>query len=480
MTSMPGRSEERFDVVDERNEVIGQLPRSEIHRLGLRHRAIHLLVFNDAGEVLLQKRSTKKDTFPGCWDSSVSGHVDAGEAWETCVRRESEEEIGYSPRERPEELFRLTACPQTGQEFIRVYRCRANGPFELSPAEIDEARWFKLADLDRRVIDRPQEFASAFVLIWRRYRSLGVAAAVAAKRELLVGLDLGGSRIKAVALTPEGTRHWSRRVTFQENRPLEWSRRIRELTEAIDDSGEGTVVSLGLAAPGLVAEDDRSIWHMPGRLRGLERLNWSERLGRPVKVLNDAQAALLGESWMGAAQGLANVVFLTLGTGVGGAAMVDGNMLRGVLGRAGHLGHMCLDADGPPDICRTPGSLEQVIGNCSIRQRSGGRFADTLDLIQAMRAGDRQARFLWLKSVRLLSCGLVSLINLFDPEAIVIGGGIALAGGDLFDPIANYLAETEWLVSDHQVPVKPARLGDLAGATGAAISAYRDFRASYG
>ncbi|MDP7586167.1 MAG: NUDIX domain-containing protein, partial [Verrucomicrobiota bacterium] len=81
--------EEIFDVVDANDQVIGQKTRSEVHRLGLRHRAIHLLVFNAEGELFLQKRSTKKDCFPGTWDSSVSGHVDAGETYDACAQRES-------------------------------------------------------------------------------------------------------------------------------------------------------------------------------------------------------------------------------------------------------------------------------------------------------------------------------------------------------------------------------------------------------
>ena len=87
-------TEEIFDVVDADDRVIDQQPRSEVHRLGLRHRAIHLLVFNAAGELFLQKRSMKKDCFPGTWDSSASGHVDSGESYDACALREPPEELG--------------------------------------------------------------------------------------------------------------------------------------------------------------------------------------------------------------------------------------------------------------------------------------------------------------------------------------------------------------------------------------------------
>ena len=89
-------SEEIFDVVNDRDEVIGQAPRREVHRTGLKHRAVHVLVFNARGEIFLQKRSMSKDTFPGAWDSSASGHLDSGEAYDACAVRELREEIGLS------------------------------------------------------------------------------------------------------------------------------------------------------------------------------------------------------------------------------------------------------------------------------------------------------------------------------------------------------------------------------------------------
>src|SRR5204863_9314343 len=123
--------------------------------------------------------------------------------------------------------------------------------------------------------------------------------------------------------------------------------------------------AVGVAAPGLPSRDGGSITYMPDRLPGLEGLNWQEWLGldAPVPVFNDAQAALLGEVWIGSAKGATNVVLLTLGTGVGGAAMVDGRVLRGNLGRAGHLGHVSLNPEGALDIVNTPGSLEDSIGD---------------------------------------------------------------------------------------------------------------------
>ena len=160
--------EERFDVVNERDEVIGQQPRREVHRLGLMHRAVHVLVFNAAGQVFLQKRSMKKDRQPGLWDSSTSGHVDGGEDYDACAVRELHEEIGLEVITIPQRVFKLAACAETDQEHVWVYRCEAEGPFRLHLEEIERGDWFAPAEVTRWMVDRPEEFSGALLLIWKR------------------------------------------------------------------------------------------------------------------------------------------------------------------------------------------------------------------------------------------------------------------------------------------------------------------------
>lgn len=289
----------------------------------------------------------------------------------------------------------------------------------------------------------------------------------------LLGLDLGGTSVKAVAVSAEG-RLLERTVeTFDPDAPRAFLVAMHAARDRLMSAAGTAPQALGVSAPGLAAADGRRIAYMPGRLAGLEGLDWTEALeaARPVPVLNDAHAALLGEVWRGAARGARNAVLLTLGTGVGGAALVDGRLLRGAIGRAGHLGHISLDPDGPPDICGTPGSLEWAIGNATLRERSQGRFATTHDLIRAAEAGDPFARAVWLKSMRALAAGVVSLINVLDPEVVVIGGGIARAGAALFEPLAAELERMEWRPGGHRVRVVPAELGEFAGAYGAAYHA---------
>lgn len=161
-------TEEIFDIVNERDEVIGRAPRAEVHARGLLHRAAHMLVFNSRGEVFLQKRSLRKDRQPGVWDSSASGHLDSGEGYDACAVRELREEIGLVAAKTPERLFKIAAGAETDQEFVWVYRCQSEGPFELSPEEIECGGWFTPVQVTRWVAERPQEFATAFVAIWRR------------------------------------------------------------------------------------------------------------------------------------------------------------------------------------------------------------------------------------------------------------------------------------------------------------------------
>ncbi|HTZ20071.1 MAG TPA: NUDIX domain-containing protein [Opitutaceae bacterium] len=163
--------EEPFDVVDEQDRVIGRAPRREVHARRLRHRSIHVLVFDQAGRVFLQKRSQAKDSCPGLWDSSCSGHLDAGEDYDDAATRELREEIGLVPPAPPARWLRLEASERTGWEFVWVYRLRSEGPFVLDPAEIESGAWFAPAEVDAGLHDRPEEFAGAFRYLWPLVRA---------------------------------------------------------------------------------------------------------------------------------------------------------------------------------------------------------------------------------------------------------------------------------------------------------------------
>jgi glucokinase len=288
-----------------------------------------------------------------------------------------------------------------------------------------------------------------------------------------IGIDLGGTSIKAMAISADGKVLAKINRPFDADKKLEWAEKIGALVPEMQSEQGAPATAIGVSAPGLAARDARSIAFLPQRLQGLEGLAWSDYLRTPfpIPVLNDAHAALLGEAWLGAARGLQDVIMLTLGTGVGGAAMVDGRLLRGHIGRAGHLGHISLDPNGPLDCTGTPGALELAIGNCTIEQRSGGRFKTTHDLIAAHNAGDAAATQIWLTSVKALAAAICSFVNILDCEAAIIGGGIARAGDALFQPLREFLDPMEWRPGGHTVKLLPAQLGEFAGAVGAAHNA---------
>lgn len=159
---------EIFDIVNDSDEVIGSASRNEVHKRGLKHRSVHLLIFNKRGSVLLQKRSMKKDSFPGVWDSSVSGHVDSGEDYDKAVIRESWEELGVKFEGVPEKIFKVNACKETDNEFSWVYRHISEGPFSPNVDEISEIKWFSIETLDDSNLHDSSVFSPAFSLIWSK------------------------------------------------------------------------------------------------------------------------------------------------------------------------------------------------------------------------------------------------------------------------------------------------------------------------
>lgn len=280
-----------------------------------------------------------------------------------------------------------------------------------------------------------------------------------------LGIDLGGTLIKGVLVTGAGEVLRREVRETNDHEPRAWLESVRALVADV-----GAVERIGISAPGLVAADGASVACLPARLKGIEGFRWTEhfRAVRPVRVINDAQAALTAEAWLGAARGLHDAILLTLGTGVGGAILADGRVLRGHLGRAGHFGHACLDPHGAPTIAGMPGGLESFIGNYNIRERTGGQFETTHALIAKYRAGDEAARKYWLASIHALACGIASFVNILDPEAVILGGGIAQAGDALFGPLREELARIEWRPTGVAVKLVPAALGEWAGAIGAA------------
>jgi 16S rRNA (adenine1518-N6/adenine1519-N6)-dimethyltransferase len=166
-------ADEMFDVVNERDEVIGQAPRAKVHADGLWHRAVHVFVLNKHGELWLQQRSHLKDKHPLVWDSSAAGHLDAGENFAAAVHRELKEELGIEAETR--KVAKIEASEYTGWEFVELHEARHNGPMAFAPEEIVTGCFFRVDQVEAWIRARPQDFAPGFLRCFEAWRSAGVA-----------------------------------------------------------------------------------------------------------------------------------------------------------------------------------------------------------------------------------------------------------------------------------------------------------------
>lgn len=169
-------STELLDVVDTNDLVLRSVTRGEVHQQGLLHRSVHVLVFDEDGSLLLQKRSMQKDECRGMWDSSCAGHVESQQTYDETAPRELQEELGFLPSTPLETLFKMQPTPDNGLEFAMVYKTIYSGPFSIAKDEIDEVRWFTPDSIDEWVEqsvthEARGQLTSGFCEIWRRFRT---------------------------------------------------------------------------------------------------------------------------------------------------------------------------------------------------------------------------------------------------------------------------------------------------------------------
>ena len=285
-----------------------------------------------------------------------------------------------------------------------------------------------------------------------------------------IGIDLGGTHIKGVLIdTVTGVVLQQLLTPTDDGEGQPWQRAVRDTVRALKQPLTEPLRGIGLSAPGLPTPDNTAIACMPGRLQGLEGFDWSGFLGEPVRVLNDAHAALMAEARFGALAGVQHGLMLTLGTGVGGGLLLNGQLYQGFFQMAGHLGHITVDADSPQrDITNVPGSLEDAIGNVTVGRRSFGRYQTTHELVDGYRQGEPLATLVWLTSLRHLAVALASLANAFSPEVIVLGGGITQADHSLFGPLQPFFELFEWRPAGKKTTIRKAYFDQWAGAIGAA------------
>jgi glucokinase len=291
----------------------------------------------------------------------------------------------------------------------------------------------------------------------------------------VIGVDLGGTNLKVGLVDPGlATLVRSERVIAALERPA----LLDALAGAIGELADEEVDAVGLGVACLFDERDGVVvgsTHLP--LAGVPLAEvMSERLGLPVFADNDANTALLAEHRAGAAQGSDHALMLTLGTGVGGAIMIGGEPYHGSRGAGGELGHLIVDPDGPDcgPGCPGHGCLEALVSGTALAREARAAGLGEIEgprVTELARAGDATALAVLTRLGEWLGIGLVSLTNIFNPEVIVIGGGVSAAGELILAPARAVLAARTVPFPAATVTVKPAHFGADAGMIGAAVLA---------
>ena len=289
---------------------------------------------------------------------------------------------------------------------------------------------------------------------------------------MYIGIDLGGTNIKGVIINKDGDVLKQHYIPTQDNGDGSWRENVKEMVFFLKGCLQESILGIGLSAPGLPNEQNQCIAYLPNRLQGLENFMWGEYLGDATYVLNDAHSALIAEVKFGVAKDKKNVVLITLGTGVGGGILINGQLYQGLAQMAGHLGHISVNADDDTkSIVGMVGSLEYAIGNYSIEARTHGKFNSTWELVEAHRKGEYFATYIWLSSVRKLAIAISSLSNALSPEMVVLAGGLTLADNTLYEPLKSFMDLYEWRPGGKKMEIAQAYFGDMAGAIGAAAFA---------
>jgi len=297
-----------------------------------------------------------------------------------------------------------------------------------------------------------------------------------------IGVDIGGTEIKAAVVDVRGNlleRHHapSPRTTSS----------LREFVHEVIKCAQSPVLGIGVGCKGIIDVSSTRVKSLPGDLHFLEGQLLSEAIGAgqvPVCADNDARVALIGEVLWGAARGCRNVVMLTLGTGVGGAVMVDGVVLHGTNGAAGHLGHTPIDPRGGLCICGSYGCLETYFSSRAIESEyfahmhraapatlsvgSGGEMPNAEDIFLAAADGDECARYVVDRALDYLAAALVGFLHTFDPDLLVLGGNIAAAGQQLTAPIQEKVARRTRILLGREVPMVFQEMVGYGGVAGAA------------
>jgi glucokinase len=313
----------------------------------------------------------------------------------------------------------------------------------------------------------------------------------------VIGVDLGGTKLLGGVVDERLNVHHRAHRRARGRDESEVIETVVSAVEELRDAAGGAIAGVGFGIPSLVDQKRGtavSTVHLPLADTPFRDL-MAERLGVPVFLDNDANAALLAEARLGAARGARHALMLTLGTGIGGAVWVDGKLVRGADGAAGELGHMVVDIDGPPCPCGNHGCLEAVASGTAIgvagarvaeatpdsglgRMFTSGRLITGMLVTELAHDGDRAARDVLALVGMRLGVGITNLVYAFNPQVVVVGGGAIAAGDLMLDSARSVVRERALEPSRSTVEIVAARFGEEAGMLGAALMAFEGLGAS--
>jgi glucokinase len=313
---------------------------------------------------------------------------------------------------------------------------------------------------------------------------------VAAPAAHVLGLDIGGTKLAAgVVDAAGGVRSFVVESTRPEEGPDRGLERLFELgrravAEAGLDWAQMDAVGIGSGGP---LDSERGVLVAPPHLTGWRDVpivaRAEESFELPVALENDATAAAAGEHRYGAGAGTSHMIYLTISTGVGGGVVIDGRLYRGATGNGGELGHVTVDCAGRPCRgCGRRGCLEAYVSGTSIAERAreeGMGDVNASDVAAAADAGDPVAVRVWDETTDALGCGLTSIVNLFEPQLVVLGGGVVSGTGEqLLGPVRSHVRREAMGSAGEAARIVAAQLGSHVGVVGAAAIARERFGAT--
>lgn len=310
-----------------------------------------------------------------------------------------------------------------------------------------------------------------------------------------IGIDLGGTNIKAGVLDADGKLVYRCSVETQGDHGFEhvFARLVDLVANVIDDAGleKTDVAAIGYGTPGPMSHKQGIIYaspNLPGWKDVPLRDRFSKATGLPVTLDNDANAAAFGEFVAGAGKGARDMVLLTLGTGIGGGIILNGELQRGAFDNAAEIGHTIVVPNGRPCPCGQRGCLERYGSANAVAERfiealragedsplkarvEAGEAPTSVDIARAARAGDPLAARIWDETCLYLAIACVNIQHVLNPECVVLAGGLIGAGEQLLTPVRAHFRQQAWQIARDHPRIEFATLGDDAGIIGAAALA---------